>query len=583
MNRSDDSRVALAFSALLLTFVLLAIAFNVVHPLGEAPDEASHFGVIRNYIRWGLLQGGREHEAFQPPLYYLIGSFIARPFDLREGRLWRNPDFSIEDPDSPPNLLIHTAAEDWPFASWVWAWHVLRLYSTVCVLIGLLTTWQLARLSDPAEPLTALIAVALIGLAPGVLFIAAAVNNDNLTFTLAALALWQTARIAIGNSTRHDWFLLGTLIGAGYATKLNLLTLITPAFVVWYGCARKHLTSAREAIIQAGYATLGVTAASGWWTAYLWLNRGELLGLESTWQFNPPREGDIAWTDWMAIFQHTWQSYWLKYLRLQQPAWIYNGLLLLPLLAGLGWIRSLRSRQVSADHRILAILAVQASVTFLAWILWTINVPGTDQARLFAPAYPAVAILVAVGLARVWTQPPIRTCVIAVLCVGLTALSVWTVFGLIRSHFAPPLTKPADPTPPQVVFGGELGLNYTVVLEAVPLQIGQRIYIDTEWQALAPIRRDLWVQFKLQPERGDPVVVDFGSPSRGVYSTDRWPLGRVIHARHTIIIPEVTRPGIYRLIISVRPPDQLSWLPVLVNGHVLGEELVLTEVTVAVS
>ncbi|MDW8098008.1 MAG: glycosyltransferase family 39 protein [Anaerolineae bacterium] len=564
---------------LFLAFVLLAIGFNLANALGEAPDEDSHFGVIRNYIRRGLLQGGHQHEAFQPPLYYVLGSLLARPFDLSEARLWRNPDFVIGDPNSPPNLLIHTAAEDWPFAPWVWAWRILRFYSTLCVLIGLLATWKLARLVAPEEPLAGFLAVGLIGLSPGVLFVAAAVNNDNLAFALAALTLWQIARIVHGSDARRDWMLLGALLGAGYATKLSLLTLAAPTLIAW--CLRAYKSAwARPLLSRAGYLAMGIAITGGWWALYLWVNHQEVIGLNRTWGFNPPRNDPILPSGWVAILLHTWRSYWLSYLQLRQPAWVYYGAWLLPILAVVGWIRRWRRRETSLDSRVLVVLAAQILAMGAAWLFWTTRVPGTDQARLLAPAYPAIAVLASMGMVYLWPRPWMRKLGVVLICFGLAGISLWTIFGVLRPHFAPPPTELAPSAPPQIAFGGELGLDYRITMEAIPLQIGQRIEIEARWRALAPIHRDLWVQWKLQPLQGDPLVVAFKSPSRGLYSTDRWPLGRVIRAHHTIVIPEGARPGVYRLIASVRPPDKAVWLPVLVEGQVIGEEIVLAEVMV---
>ncbi|GAB4558939.1 MAG: hypothetical protein Kow0047_04440 [Anaerolineae bacterium] len=573
--------MATARRIVLLTFVVLAIGFNLLNPLGEASDEASHFGVIRNYNRWGLLQGGRQHEAFQPPLYYIIGAILTQPFDLDEARVRRNPDFSMGDPTSPPNLWIHTAAEAWPFAPWAWAWHLLRLYSTACVFIGLLATWQLARLADPSEPLTALLAVALIGLSPGVLFIAGAVNNENLTFAVAALALWQMARIIRGEQDRWTWLLLGLLLGAGYATKLSLLTLFLPATVTWLAHMRRQARLApRNAASPLGQAILGFGLAGGWWTALLWVNYRQLIGLARTWEMNQSRHAIPTLMEWEGILRHTWQSYWLKFLWIEQPSWIYRGLLIIPLLALVGWGTLAARRELRGRGWMLAMLLAQALATLGAWIVWTINVPGTAQARLFSPAFPALATLTAMGLVHLWPRPRTRAAVTAAVCLTLAALSGWTVFVTLPAHFAPPPMEPAPSTLPQVTFGGELGLDYAIALEADPLQPGHRIEIDTRWRALTSIDRDLWVQFKLQPIDGDPVVVDFGSPSRGVLTTDRWPTDRLIRAIHIITVPDGTPTGTYRLIASVRPPDGEAWLPVLVDGHVIGEEVVLMEMAV---
>ncbi len=567
--------------ALLLMFMLLATAYNFSNPLGEASDEDSHFGVIRNYRRWGLLQGGRQHESFQPPLYYLIGASLAQPFGLRHARLYRNRDFTTGDSESAPNLFIHTAAEDWPFAPWVWAWHALRLYSTLCVTVALAATWKLAHLACPGEPWVALLATVLIAFAPGVLFIASAVNNDNLALALAALTLWWCARLLQDRSGAPDPLILGMLLGAGFMTKMSLLTLWVPtAFALGYACRQSGKQRWAPLLHRAAWLALGALATGGWWAAYQWWTHDDLLGWSRTLNLNLRREAPLTVTNWIALARGVWESYWLQWLHLRQPAWVYTALTLIPLLGLLGWIRLAHHGRIQTvcSPSVMVMLTLQSLAVVAAWGVWTIHILGTDQARLAFPALPAMVILAASGLTSLWKRAK-RFLAMAV-TVALLSLSLWTLLGIIRPTYAPPVTEPASTEPPPIVFGGLLGLKYEVLFSRDPLQSGDSILIETRWQALAPMTRDLWLQLKLQPVDGDPVVVDFGTPSAGRYATDRWPVGRIVSARHRMIVPEGVPSGDYRVIASVRPPDEERWLPVAQYGQVIGEEIVLARTRV---
>jgi hypothetical protein len=113
----DRSRLLLA--AILSTFVALAAAYSATIPLGEAPDEVPHFTYVRYLVQHHHLPTTtEEHEAFQPPLYYAVGAALTfwveddpgAPFAVRA-----NAHFDLADPRAPKNLLLHTAAEAWPY------------------------------------------------------------------------------------------------------------------------------------------------------------------------------------------------------------------------------------------------------------------------------------------------------------------------------------------------------------------------------------------------------------------------------------------------------------------------------------
>ncbi|HEM61376.1 MAG TPA: hypothetical protein ENO24_03710, partial [Chloroflexi bacterium] len=97
-------------------FVILATAYSVIVPLGEAPDEVPHFTYIRYIVQnHALPVGAEEHEGFQPPLYYLIGAASTFWIDTSDFAVRANGDFSFTEDVPPFNLLLHTTEESFPY------------------------------------------------------------------------------------------------------------------------------------------------------------------------------------------------------------------------------------------------------------------------------------------------------------------------------------------------------------------------------------------------------------------------------------------------------------------------------------
>src|SRR5258708_4568583 len=139
---------------ILAVFVLLAIAFNVLQPIGEAPDEPAHLEFIQ-YIQqhWALpanppdapahldpLAPGIEFD--QVPLYYASLALLLRPIWLPPGaKLHRDP--FIGWPGHPWQRAndLHWTDEGWPYHGLSLYVHAGRLLSVLLGLITLLATY----------------------------------------------------------------------------------------------------------------------------------------------------------------------------------------------------------------------------------------------------------------------------------------------------------------------------------------------------------------------------------------------------------------------------------------------------------
>ena len=111
----------IAALAIMLTYVVSAVAYSVVTPLWEAPDEVGHAGFMLHLRQTHTLPVQRIGDlgsAHHPPLYYLIAGIISAPADINDptGAFRANPDFIwAGQGGSDVNAALHASAETFPY------------------------------------------------------------------------------------------------------------------------------------------------------------------------------------------------------------------------------------------------------------------------------------------------------------------------------------------------------------------------------------------------------------------------------------------------------------------------------------
>ena len=115
-----------ALIAVLLGYVILALAYSLVNPLFESPDEYNHYEFVRYLIDRRELPVqtlGKLTEYFEPPLYYAISSLVIGPVPVEAYTPQANPFFGYEayrlGVDNKA-LYIHSAQEAFPYRGTVW-------------------------------------------------------------------------------------------------------------------------------------------------------------------------------------------------------------------------------------------------------------------------------------------------------------------------------------------------------------------------------------------------------------------------------------------------------------------------------
>lgn len=566
-----------AIVVILTMYALLAFIYSLIVPLGEGPDEAPHFTVVRYIVQYGRLPSTEEeHEAFQPPLYYLLGAGLTFWADYEGYVIKANADYSLE-PGAPKNLLLHDQTEAFPYRGPALAWHVLRLFSILCGGVTIWATYRLGLAVFPERPALAVAMAALNAFIPEFLFMSSLVNNDNLAAALAALLLWQIARLVRGREDGVTLASLGVLLGLGILAKVSVAIAALPAGLALVYAAWRREKRAGPAIRRAvlwGLLVVGLALAiSGWWFVRNQLLFGDATGWAFVLKTNALREGPLtpAVIGWLV--KGLFKSFWLAWIGIALDAWIYGVLLALCLAALAGLIRLLvRRRQwVCRDTWvILGLLGLHLALVFGSLLKWTATVLGTDQARLLYPALPALLLFLTLGLAQ-WLPARRDHWLAGGLAVSFLALAIAAPWVYIAPVHAPPAPIPPEElarvaTSADVRFGEAIRLvGYRVASDSVPA--GGWLVVDLYWETSRPIEEDIWLTLSLAGDPAQPLVTKDGSPSAGRDTTDRWKLGVIIPSRHRLPVPDWAPAGRYGLWAGLHPFGRWEWLPAGPEGQ----------------
>jgi hypothetical protein len=597
------------FLIILLVYLALAVAYSVVEPLGEAPDEADHYAYLR-YIGLNrhLPEGPTVTQSKHPPLYHIAAAALTGWTGLDFSFLRSNPDALPLGPDRPPNFFIHTTLEDFPWQGGALAMHLARFLSVLLGAIILWSTWQLGQEVFPDRPEVGLLAAAFLAGLPGFLFISGAIGNDTAAGAFGALALLLCARTLTRGLALRRSVALGLVLGLGLLSKVGTLALwplaaIAAAGAWWLAPAtpgRPAPVSWRERLAAGRLASplghlalawgLGLLVASPWYLRN-WRLYGDPFGWSLVRATVDQRLAPLTLADLRWLLWGLYRTFWGRFGgagQVELPGWAYilAGLACLALLAGI--VRFLARRRSGGGTQALAaapprstlLLLILALAPVLVLVtLWRYSAIalGTDQARLLWPALAAMAVWAGVGVAGLadWVtgrrreQPTTMTAagvpsqdtaglpgaprLVLGFTAGMAAIGLVVLLGVIRPAFAPP--QPVAPAGSQA---GEMLARFGplelvgVELSDGPLAPGQAAAVRLLWRAGAPMDSDLRPVVRLVHSDGWLAAEWSHSPAGGRYATDRWQVGEVI-ADDYQLLPESASPGTYRLAVAVRP------------------------------
>ncbi len=542
---------------LIIVFVIIATAWNVLVPSYENLDEIEHAEVVRHIAATGRLpvHGAAQaagyqvrQEASQPPLYHILAAGWMR--------LWRLPDAPHRPQLIPGNVVeCGPSSTFYNKATWVrepdqeWrgsrlTLHWLRLFSTLLQTATVIGVWMLAHRVFPHGPAPWL-AAGLVAFNPQFLLVASGVNNDNAITPLATWGLVLAYDVWDKGPTYRRVVLLGVLGGLAGLSKLSGLGVVGLGGLALLLHSWQHKTPLRRIIGLGCLMVLPVLVLVAPWMARNLRLYGDLTALAPMLAEVGRRTYPIAFSEIRPMVL----SYWG-----QMPCSFYPRAVYWPyfiLMAGgligviTGWWRFSR-RQKQA----LTLAAIWFMVIVLAWLRWNSITPATGG-RLLFPAIAALALILAGGwvtlsrrLAKLWAA----------------LLPIWAVVTLVAGPamlFALPRLLPADaqaPQPLDVTFGDDIALRgYAVRAQKAgiacalksPADCAPLLDITLYWQATQPISENLTLALQLAspvPGETDLRLNYHHWPGRGNFPTSAWPVGMIIRDHYRLPLAPADTP-----------------------------------------
>lgn len=602
-------RRLITIRTILIAFIALGAIYSVVTPIFEASDELWHYPLVQWLSKGNPLPvqdpdnvGPWKQEASQPPLYYALmgwATFWIDTSDLDQ-TLRPNPhvDNGVITPDGNINLVIHDPArESFPWRGTALAVHLVRFLS---VLMGAATVWLTYRIALEIRPplasssrssgerggdWLALTAAAVNAFTPMFLFISGAVNNDNLTMTLCALALLLIAKRlrepgeGLDAGSPHPspsalrrwigfragrWLPLGIVLGLAALTKTSALALLFIAALAVSIVAWKRRSWA-EFVAGALATAIPVLLIAGWWYVRNIQLYGDVTGLNTFIEVLGKRAAPASLAQ---LWGERWGfmlSYWGLFGGVNVPLaeWVYHILNALAWIAfigaigflvrmSVGWFRkappvvppTLRRGLRGGDVRdfiqgraplfVVGLfgLTVVGALTQWATVTWS------SQGRLVFSAISTWSIFFVLGLTG-WLPERIGRWIAAAIGVGLFAIAALAPFTTIAPVYArpDPITQPARfDVPLDATFGDRVRLLGADVASSAA-QPGGSIEIVLYWQAVAPIEKDYSTFVHLLDEFEISVAQRDMFPGGGLWPMTQMKAGDVIASRYVLNIP----------------------------------------------
>ncbi len=456
--------------------LVLALAWTVLTPTFQAPDEQTHFSYTQ-YLAETLHLPGDETK----PVYstehakaaaavgsdQLAAVLAARPeWSPQAYESWR----STQSKDPRDDGGGPTSASSYPPLAYMWQaagyriassgdffdrLFAARLFAALWLPVTVLATWLLAGELFGRRRLLQLAAAAVPALLPMVAFITGAVNPDGMLFALWTLALWLGVRWLREAGRLWDGAAFVLVVGLACLTKTTSYALLPAAIVALViGLHRRRALPGVRRLRGAALVLLPLGLTVGLWVLLttVSLDRPPAEQLTDAARASPG-------TDWRELGSYLWQFYlprlpfmadlhsnlplyqvWIKqgwgafgWLEIRFPENVYRALALLTAAIGVAAAARLWRARRGIDWGIAAFLALTVA-GLLGGLHWTdFHEPtGFMQGRY---AFPLIGLVGCAVAAAVDLLPERRRASgVAVVLGGLFAFHLCS-FALVAVRF----------------------------------------------------------------------------------------------------------------------------------------------------
>jgi 4-amino-4-deoxy-L-arabinose transferase-like glycosyltransferase len=408
-------------AALLGAVAIIGVAWALLVPPFQAPDENSHFGYAQLlaerfelpgeagrplFSQEQLLAQDRSNSDQTAAVLATKPEWSEKAYEQWQAAERKLPDSARGDGGGPnpastnPPLYYLYEAPAYLLASGGDIFdrlYAMRIWSLALLLVTIVAAWLLAgELFGPVRPLQ-LTAAAVAGLQPMVTFISAAVTPDGMLFALWGLAFWLGVRILKRGLRLPDAVALFVVVGLAVVTKATSYALLPAVLLALaVGIARLQTAQRRTALAVGAIALLGFAVPVGaWFVTARALDRPTVNEVSAApgktlptirsfsvrelgsylWQFYLPRlpfqkefggmQNPAAWNVWL---KGGWARFgWLE-VKFPSPVYVLLALFTIAVLAGAA-LAVVRAR-ANVDWAIAAFFAL-AALALLAGLHWT--------------------------------------------------------------------------------------------------------------------------------------------------------------------------------------------------------------------
>jgi len=566
-----------ALALVLALYLALGVAYSLVNPIFESPDEALNYANIRYLVeerRLPVIEPDRPTKAHHPPLYYTLGALLVSwvPNDNYDAVVERVNPFWAYRPWEPGGdnkcLYLHDPAlEGFPYRDVALGVHLVRFLSLLMGAGTVLAVYGTAREMAGGRLCVAVGAAAMVAFNPMFLFISGSVHDDALANLVAAATLYVTARFLVRGATARRAALLGLLVGLGILTKLTCL-LVVPTVglaLLYRPLADRGRAGWREAARLAGIALGLALALGGWWFARNLLLYGEptsMVRQTGVWGVRENAPDLVAAARELGFLHDSlWGVFGYGQVPLPRPVYGLARLVGLAALGGLVlfWARR-RSGRVPWERPpgvLLILLSAPLVALAVNFARMTVSA-AADFGRYLFVSLAALAPFYILGLGE-WVAARRRDRLVLALSVGMLALAVYGLVGVLAPAYAPPprYGSPDEVTPQhpvEVTYPGLARLlGYSTAPD--PLYPGDTLQATFYWQVLDRPVEDYVFFVQVFGREGARIGERDTHPGLGRYPTSRWQPGEVI--ADTIPVPlteEAVAPAGLRLDLGFYPP-----------------------------
>jgi 4-amino-4-deoxy-L-arabinose transferase-like glycosyltransferase len=359
-----------ALAALLVAVAIIGLAWALLVPPFQAPDESTHFAYAESVATRLAVPGDPRrlpHSTAQSLADAAVRASGLAVFGASMRPDWSDRDFRAylaharDHPDfsdgggpnaqsvNPPLFYLFSDVAYWVSGSdnLFGRLYAMRVWGVSLLLLTVVAGWLLAGEVLRGRRLAQLVCAAVCGLVPMETFIATSVTPDALMVPLWTLALWLGARVTAGDARSRTILALCAVTAAAVLTKATSYALIPAVVLALVFAVRAASREGRRAVwgsVLAAAATTALPVLA--WILYTTSHGRSPINtvqpaaagrahhfsipqfLSSVWQFYLPRlpfQSRFASVDRLGVF-HIWlEGGWGRFgwTNVNLPGWVY--------------------------------------------------------------------------------------------------------------------------------------------------------------------------------------------------------------------------------------------------------------------